>query len=134
MNLTDEEKYKGIGLGVLAVIIGITLFCFFGNGCSHQSNDECNDVQTTVRQLEESNQQAGNSVDDAADKLGLVEESIDSGQKDAGRLTESADARTAKLDECQEQLDGCKATIKAERDLYREIDKANGIPETQTNN
>lgn len=119
----DKLKYaeKIVAICIVGYLTFFCIFCVYSylrSGATNGNNDNA-----TVQSIENNNRQLGNELDDIGTKLQYGQAAVNRAEERVGDLQESNAVSSERLRESQE-------LIKRSRDIFRNIDKANGLDET----
>lgn len=124
----NDEKIKYAEKIVAVCVVGclaiFCLFCVYNYLSTDKSADNHNDT-ITVQRIEDEHRQLGNELADTRTELQYGQEAVDRAEERVGDLQESTTVSTEKLRESRE-------LIKRSRDIFKDVDRANGLPEAQT--
>ena len=125
----DETKKKIICI-VIGVLLVISIFSLGWVLCRHYGNLESSngdDVSRTIQQIETESGRTRNELDNARTELERGQARADDAEKTTGRLQDSNEQSRAVIEDSQRLLGEI-------RDEFADIDRTNGITETQTGN
>lgn len=118
-----NEHWKNTLIGVLLVLLALA-----GISIWHDSNraaeSDSRDVTRTIQQLEEDNLRTRRELEAARKQLQSGQAGISGAEERAGKLQESNQQSGELLDHSRGLIDGANQT-------FADIDRANGIAETQ---
>lgn len=124
--MEPNEKFVRYAVIALSTGILIVLGCIFYD--AHQSADaDGDDVSRTIQQIETESGRARNELDNARTELRNGQAKVDDAEKTTGRLQDSNEQSRAVIEDSQRLLGEI-------RDEFADIDRTNGITETQTGN
>lgn len=124
--MEPNEKFVRYAVIALSTSILIVLGCIFYD--AHQSADaDGADVTRTIQQIETESGRARNELDNARTELRNGQARADDAEKTTGRLQDSNEQSRAVIEDSQRLLGEI-------RDEFADIDRTNGITETQTGN
>ena len=108
----DKIKYaeKIVAVCIIGCLAVFCLFCIYNYLSTDKSADNHNDT-ITIQRIEDEHKQLGDEVTRAEERI--------------GDLQESNAVSSEKLRESRE-------LIKRSRDIFKDVDRANGLPEAQT--
>lgn len=123
----NEDKIKYAEKIVATCIIGcltiFCLFCVYNYLSADKSADNHNDT-VTIQRIEEEHRQLGNELADIRTELQYGQEAVNRAEERVGDLQESNAVSTEKLRESRE-------LIKRSRNIFKDVDRENGLLETQ---
>lgn len=120
----NDDKIKYAEKIVAVCIIGcLAIFCLF---CVYNYlSDTDNHTDTvTIQRIEDEHRQLGDELADIRTELQYGQEAVNRAEKRIGDLQESNAVSTEKLRESRE-------LIERSRNIFKDVDRANGLPETQ---
>lgn len=122
---SNKNLIRWVLLGIVAVLC-IVLFCVFHDSRSAADADGA-DVTRTIQQVKDESNAARTGLDNARTELRNGQARADDAEKTTGRLQDSNEQSRAVIEDSQRLLGEI-------RDEFADIDRANGITETQTGN
>lgn len=120
----NDDKIKYAEKIVAVCIIGcLAIFCLF---CvyNYLSTDNHND-NITIQRIEDEHRQLGDELADIRTELQYGQKAVTRAEERVEDLQESNAVSTEKLRESRE-------LIERSRDIFKDVDRANGLPEAQT--
>ena len=124
--MEPNEKFVRYAVIALSTCILIVLGCIFYD--AHQSADaDSTDVTRTIQELKDESGTARTELDNARRELRHGQERADDAEKTTGRLQDSNEQSRAVITDSQRLIGEI-------RDEFADIDRTNGITETQTGN
>lgn len=124
--MEPNEKFVRYAVIALSTGILIVLGCIFYD--AHQSaKADGDDVSRTIQQIKDESSTARTELDNARTELRNGQERADDAEKTTGRLQDSNEQSRAVIEDSQR-------IIRELGEEFADIDKANGITETQTGN
>lgn len=120
--LNDQQNKKALlvsfALGVLLCLFGCVFSYLCSTGDRHYDN-------TTVQRIEDGNRRIGDELEDIRAKLQFGQEAVTRAEERVGDLQESNVISSERHKESRK-------LIERSRELFEDIDRANGLDETQT--
>ena len=124
--MEPNEKFVRYAVIALSTGILVVLGCIFYD--AHQSaKADGDDVSRTIQQIETESGRARNELDNARTELRNGQARVDDAEKTTGRLQDSNEQSRTIIEDSQR-------IIRELGEEFADIDKANGIDETQTGN
>jgi CHASE3 domain sensor protein len=122
----DKIKYaeKIVAVCIIGCLAVFCLFCIYNYLSTDKSADNHND-NITVQRIEDEHRQLGDELADIRTELQYGQKAVTRAEERIGDLQESNAVSTEKLRESRE-------LIKRSRDIFKDVDRANGLPEAQT--
>lgn len=122
----DKIKYaeKIVAVCIIGFLAVFCLFCIYSYLSTDKSADNHNDT-ITIQRIEDGNRWIGDELEDIRAKLQFGQEAVTRAEERIGDLQESNAVSSEKLRESRE-------LIKRSRDIFKDVDRANGLPEAQT--
>lgn len=122
----DKIKYaeKIVAVCIIGCLAIFCLFCIYNYLSTDKAADNHND-NITVQRIEDEHRQLGDELADIRTELQYGQKAVTRAEERVGDLQESNAVSTEKLRESRE-------LIKRSRDIFKDVDRANGLPETQT--
>lgn len=122
----DKIKYaeKIVAVCIIGCLAVFCLFCIYNYLSTDKSADNHND-NITVQRIEDEHRQLGDELADIRTELQYGQKAVTRAEERIGDLQESNAVSSEKLRESRE-------LIKRSRDIFKDVDKENGLPETQT--
>ena len=122
---SNKNLIRWVLLGIVAVLC-VVLFCVFHDSRSAADADGA-DVTRTIRQIKDESSTARTELDNTRTELRNGQARADDAEKTTGRLQDSNEQSRTVIEDSQRLLGEI-------RDEFADIDRANGITETQTGN
>lgn len=122
---SNKNLLRWVLLGIVAVLC-IVLFCVFHDSRSAADADGA-DVTRTIQQIKDESSAARTELDNTRTELRNGQARADDAEKTTGRLQDSNEQSRAVIEDSQRLLGEI-------RDEFADIDRTNGITETQTGN
>ena len=122
---SNKNLIRWVLLGIVAVLC-IVLFCVFHDSRSAADADGA-DVTRTIRQIKDESSTARTELDNTRRELQNGQARADDAKKTTGRLQDSNEQSRTVIEDSQRLLGEI-------RDEFADIDRANGITETQIGN
>lgn len=122
---SNKNLFRWVLLGIVAVLC-VILFCVFHDSRSAADADGA-DVTRTIQQVKDESSTARTELDNARTELRDGQARADDAEKTTGRLQDSNEQSRAVIEDSQRLLGEI-------RDEFADIDRTNGITETQTGN
>lgn len=122
---SNKNLFRWVLLSIVAVLC-IVLFCVFHDSRSAADADGA-DVTRTIQQVKDESSTARTELNNARSELRNGQARADDAEKTTGRLQDSNEQSRAVIEDSQRLLGEI-------RDEFADIDRANGITETQTGN
>lgn len=121
----DKIKYaeKIVAVCIIGCIAVFCLFCIYNYLSTDKSADNHND-NITVQRIEDEHRQLGDELADIRTELQYGQKAVTRAEERVGDLQESNAISAEKLRESRE-------LIKRSRDIFKDVDRANGLPEAQ---
>lgn len=124
--MEPNEKFVRYAVIALSTGILIVLGCIFYD--AHQSaKADGDDVSRTIQQIETESGRARNELDNARTELRNGQARVDDAEKTTGRLQDSNEQSRTIIEDSQR-------IIRELGEEFADIDRTNGITETQTGN
>lgn len=122
----DKIKYaeKIVAVCIIGCLAIFCLFCIYNYLSTDKSADNHNG-NITIQRIEDEHRQLGDELADIRTELQYGQKAVTRAEERIGDLQESNAISSEKLRESRE-------LIKRSRDIFKDVDKANGLPETQT--
>jgi CHASE3 domain sensor protein len=122
----DKIKYaeKIVAVCIIGFLAVFCLFCIYSYLSTYKSADNHNDI-ITIQRIEDEHRQLGDELADIRTELQYGQKAVTRAEERIGDLQESNAVSTEKLRESRE-------LIKRSRDIFKDVDRANGLPEAQT--
>lgn len=122
----DKIKYaeKIVAVCIIGCLAIFCLFCIYNYLSTAKSADNHNDT-ITVQRIEDEHRQLGDELADIRTELQYGQKAVTRAEERIGDLQESNAVSSEKLRESRE-------LIKRSRDIFKDVDRANGLPEAQT--
>lgn len=122
----DKIKYaeKIVAVCIIGCLAVFCLFCIYSYLSTDKSADNHNDT-ITIQRIEDEHRQLGDELADIRTELQYGQKSVTRAEERVGDLQESNAVSSEKLRESRE-------LIKRSRDIFKDVDRANGLPEAQT--
>lgn len=121
----DKLKYaeKVVAICIVGCLILFCIFCVY----SYLRSDtrDGNNDNATVQRIEDEHRQLGDELADIRTELQYGQKAVTRAEERVGDLQESNAVSSEKLRESRE-------LIKRSRDIFKDVDRANGLPEAQT--
>ena len=105
-------------------VLYICLFCIYNYLSTDKSADNHND-NITIQRIEDEHRQLGDELADIRTELQYGQKAVTRAEERVEDLQESNAVSAEKLRESRE-------LIKRSRDIFKDVDRANGLPEAQT--
>lgn len=94
-----------------------------------------NNVNRTMESIQRANKSAGSEVESGRREIETAEEHVNRTADAIKRSEETARSNARSTDELQALISECKGIVEAQRELIRDVDRANGIrPEENEQN
>lgn len=122
---SNKNLFRWVLLSIVAVLC-VILFCVFHDSRS-AADAYGTDVTRTIQELKDESGTARTELDNARRELLHGQERADDAEKTTGRLQDSNEQSRAVITDSQRLLGEI-------RDEFADIDRTNGITETQTGN
>lgn len=122
---SNKNLIRWVLLGIVAVLC-VILFCVFHDSRSAADADGA-DVTRTIQQVKDESSTARTELNNARSELRDGQARVDDAEKTTGRLQDSNEQSRAVIEDSQRLLGEI-------RDEFADIDRTNGITETQTGN
>lgn len=122
---SNKNILRWVLLGIVAILC-LGIFCVFHDSRSAADADS-SDVTRTIQELKDESGTARTELDNARRELLHGQERAGDAEKTAGRLQSRNEQSGAVIEDSQRLL-------REIRDEFADIDRANGITETQTGN
>lgn len=122
---SNKNLFRWVLLSIVDVLC-IVLFCVFHDSRSAADADGA-DVTRTIQQVKDESSTARTELDNARTELRDGQARADDAEKTTGRLQDSNEQSGAVIEDSQRLLGEI-------RDEFADIDRTNGITETQTGN
>lgn len=122
---SNKNLVRWVLLGIVAVLC-VVLFCVFHDSRSAADADGA-DVTRTIQQIKDESSTARTELDNTRTELRNGQARADDAEETAGRLQDSNEQSRTVIEDSQRLL----GEIRGE---FADIDRANGITETQTGN
>lgn len=122
----DKIKYaeKIVAVCIIGCLAIFCLFCVYNYLSADKSADNHNDT-VTIQRIEDEHRQLGDELADIRTELQYGQEAVDRAEERVGDLQESNAISTEKLRESRE-------LIERSRNIFKDVERANGLPEAQT--
>lgn len=125
--MKDEQwiKLSKILLIVASLMLicnGLYVSCKRGSGIA-----DSNTTTRTVERLESEHESARSEVESGEREITAAEEHIERANDAVGRSEETAQRNAAGVNELQTLISECQGIVEAQRELIRDIDRANRI-------
>lgn len=122
----DKIKYaeKIVAVCIIGCLAVFCLFCIYNYLSTNKSADNHND-NITVQRIEDEHRQLGDELADIRTELQYGQKAVTRAEERVGDLQESNAVSSEKLRESRE-------LIKRSRDIFKDVDRANGLTEAQT--
>lgn len=136
--MKDETKRKidkAVKIGL--IVAGLFLICndIYWRWHSRSGAPADNAVNRTVESIQKSNESAGSEVESGRREIEAAEEHVDRTVDAVERSEETARSNARSTDELQALISECKGIVEAQREIIRDVDRANGIrPEENEQN
>ena len=136
--MKDETKRKidkAVKIGL--IVAGIFLICndLYWRWYGGSSADTDNNVNRTVESIQKSNESVGSKIESGRREIETAEEHVNRTADAIKRSEEAAHSNARSADELQALISECKGIVKAQREIIRDVDRANGIrPEEDEQN
>ena len=121
----NKNLFRWVLLGIVAVLC-VILFCVFHDSRSAADADGT-DATRTIQQVKDESSTARTELNNARSELRNGQERVDDAEKTTGRLQDSNEQSRAVITDSQRLIGEI-------RDEFADIDRTNGITETQTGN
>ena len=122
---SNKNLIRWVLLGIVAVLC-VVLFCVFHDSRSAADADGA-DVTRTIQQVKDESSTARTELDNTRTELRNGQARADDAEETAGRLQDSNEQSRTVIEDSQRLLGEIG-------DEFADIDRANGITETQTGN
>lgn len=122
---SNKNLFRWVLLSIVAVLC-VILFCVFHDSRSAADSDGA-DVTRTIQQVKDESSTARTELDNTRTELRNGQARVDDAEKTTGRLQDSNEQSRAVIEDSQRLLGEI-------RDEFADIDRTNGITETQTGN
>lgn len=122
---SNKNLFRWVLLSIVAVLC-VILFCVFHDSRSAADADGA-DVTRTIQQVKDESSTARTELNNARSELRNGQARVDDAEKTTGRLQDSNEQSRAVIEDSQRLLGEI-------RDEFADIDRTNGITETQTGN
>lgn len=122
---SNKNLFRWVLFGIVAVLC-IVLFCVFHDSRSAADADGA-DVTRTIQQVKDESSTARTELNNALSELRNGQARADDAEKTTGRLQDSNEQSRTVIEDSQRLLGEI-------RDEFADIDRTNGITETQTGN
>mgnify|MGYP000009532282 FL=1 len=136
--MKDETRRKiDKAVKISLIVAGLLLICNdvywrWHGGSGTQAN---NAVNRTVESIQKSNKSAGSEIESGRREIETAEEHVSRTADAIKRSEETAHSNARSVDELQALISECKGIVEAQRELIRDVDRANGIrPEENEQN
>ncbi|MFG6272280.1 hypothetical protein ACG98G_01455 [Megasphaera hexanoica] len=133
--MDEKKKYILIAVSIVTILLSV---CFLL--CRHYRAVEQStgsDVDTTIQQIETNNDRARATIIQSTELNQSAQAELINGQTDVSRATESvdilqqsSDKRSELIESAESEIAGSQQLIREEREIFENIDRANGLPET----
>lgn len=122
----DKIKYaeKIVAVCIIGCLAVFCLFCIYNYLSTDKSADNHND-NITIQRIEDEHRQLGDELADIRTELQYGQKAVTRAEERVEDLQESNAVSTEKLRESRE-------LIERSRDIFKDVDRANGLPEAQT--
>ena len=122
----DKIKYaeKIVAVCIISCLAIFCLFCVYNYLSTDKSTNNHNDT-VTIQRIEDEHRQLGDELADIRTELQYGQKAVTRAEERVGDLQESNAVSAEKLRESRE-------LIKRSRDIFKDVDRANGLPEAQT--
>ena len=136
--MKDETRRK-IDKAVKISLIAANLF-LSANGVYHwwhsrSSTPADNNINRTVESIQKANKSVGSEVESGRREIETAEKHINRTADAIKRSEETAHSNARSTDELQTLISECKGIVEAQREIIRNVDRANGIrPEADEQN
>lgn len=122
----DKIKYaeKIVAVCIIGCLAVFCLFCIYNYLSTDKSADNHNDT-ITIQRIEDEHRQLGDELADIRTELQYGQKAVTRAEERVGDLQESNAISSEKLRESRE-------LIKRSRDIFKDVDRANGLLEAQT--
>lgn len=122
----DKIKYaeKIVAVCIIGCLAIFCLFCIYNYLSTDKSADNNNDT-ITIQRIEDEHRQLGDELADIRTELQYGQKAVTRAEERVGDLQESNAISSEKLRKSRE-------LIKRSRDIFKDVDRANGLPEVQT--
>lgn len=136
--MKDETKRKidkAVKIGL--IVAGLFLICndLYWRWNSRSSADTDNNVNRTVESIQKSNKSTGSEIESGRREIETAEEHVNRTADAIKRSEEAAHSNARSADELQTIISECKGIVEAQREIIRDVDRANGIgPEADEQN
>ena len=128
--MKDETKRKiDKAVKISLIVAGLFLICndLYWRWNSRSSADTDNNVNRTVESIQRTNKTVRSKVESGRREIEAAEEHFDRTADAIKRSEEAAHSNARSADELQALISECKGIVKAQRELIREVEAANGI-------
>lgn len=121
----DKIKYaeKIVAVCIIGCITVFCLFCIYNYLSADESADNHNDT-VTIQRIEDEHRQLGDELADIRTELQYGQEAVNRAEERVGDLQESNAVSAEKLRESRE-------LIERSRNIFKDVDRENGLLETQ---
>lgn len=122
----DKIKYaeKIVAVCIISCLAIFCLSCVYNYLSTDKSADNHNDT-VTIQRIEDEHRQLGDELADIRTELQYGQEAVNRAEERVGDLQESNAVSTEKLRESRE-------LIERSRNIFKDVETANGLPEAQT--
>lgn len=122
----DKIKYaeKIVAVCIIGCLAIFCLFCIYNYLSTDKSADNHNDT-IPIQRIEDEHRQLGNELADIRTELQYGQKAVTRAEERVGDLQESNAISSEKLRESRE-------LIERSRDIFKDVDRANELPEAQT--
>lgn len=136
--MKDETRRKiDKAVKISLIVAGLLLICndvyWRWHGGSGTQAD--NNVNRTMESIQRTNKTAGSEIESGRREIETAEEHVNRTADAIKRSEETAHSNARSTDELQTLISECKGIVEAQREIIRDVDRANGIrPETDEQN
>ena len=136
--MKDETRRKiDKAVKISLIVAGLLLICndIYWRWDSRSGTPADNDVNRTVESIQRANKSAGSEVESGRREIETAEEHVNRTADAIKRSEETAHSNARSTDELQTIISECKGIVEAQREIIRDVDRANGIgPEADEQN
>ena len=136
--MKDETKRKiDRAVKISLIVAGLLLICndIYWRWDSRSGTQADNNVNRTMESIQRANKSAGSEVESGRREIETAEEHVNRTADAIKRSEEAAHSNARSADELQTIISECKGIVEAQREIIRDVDRANGIgPEEDEQN
>lgn len=136
--MTDETRRKiDKAVKISLIVAGLLLIAndMYWRWAGRSGTQADNNVNRTMESIQKSNKSTGSEIESSRREIETAEKHVNRTADAIKRSEETARSNARSTDELQALISECKGIVEAQRELIREVDRANGIgPEEDEQN